>query len=114
MAEYAVPLRPTCRADFGISLSPLVVLFGNLLDALFTLTLLQLRLVTEANPLMRWMYQGSPLSFMFFKLGIVQLGILVLCMQRANPASRMAINAGAAVYAAIVCYHLTILAGLPA
>ena len=114
MAEQAVLLRPTCRGDFRVSLSPLVVLFGNLLDALFTLTLLQLRLVTEANPLMRWMYQGSPLSFMAFKLGIVQLGIMMLCMQRAHPASRMAINAGAAVYGAIVCYHLAILAWLPA
>ena len=114
MAERAVLLRPTCRADYGISLSPFVLLVGNLLDGLFTLTLLQLRLVHEANPLMRWMYQGSPLSFMAFKLGIVQLGILVLCLQRAHPASRMAINAGAAVYGAIVCYHLGILAWLPA
>ena len=114
MAEHAVSLRPTCRADFGISLSPLVVLFGNLLDGVFTLTLLQLRLIAEANPLMRWVYQASPLSFMAVKLGIVQLGLLVLCMQRSNPASRMAINTGAALYAAIVCYHLTILAGLPA
>jgi len=104
----------SCGGDFALSLSPVVVLFGNLLDGVFTLTLLQLRLVHEANPLMRWMYQASPLSFMTVKLAIVQLGLVVLCLQRANPASRLAIKAGAALYAAIVCYHLTIIAWLPA
>jgi uncharacterized protein DUF5658 len=91
-----------------------VVLFGNLLDGLFTLTLLQLRLVSEANPLMRWMYQASPLSFMTVKLAVVQLGLVVLCLQRGNRASQLAINAGAALYAAIVCYHLTVIAWMPA
>jgi hypothetical protein len=102
-----------CRGDFAISVSPVVVLFGNLLDGVFTLTLLQLQLVHEANPLMRWMYQASPLSFMTVKLAVVQLGLLVLCLQRGNPASQLAIRAGAMLYAAIVCYHLTVIAGLP-
>jgi hypothetical protein len=104
----------SCRGDFSLGLCPVVVLFGNLLDGLFTLTLLQLRLVHEANPLMRWMYQASPLSFMTVKLAVVQLGLLVLCLQRGNRASQLAINAGAALYAAIVCYHLTVIAWLPA
>jgi hypothetical protein len=113
VADGAVARSTTCRADFAIGLSPVVVLFGNLLDGLFTLTLLQLRLVHEANPLMRWMYQASPVSFMTVKLAIVQLGVVVLCLQRGNRVSRLAINAGAALYAAIVCYHLTVIAWLP-
>jgi hypothetical protein len=104
----------SCRGDFSLGFSPVVVLFGNLLDGLFTLTLLQLRLVHEANPLMRWMYQVSPLSFMAVKLAVVQLGLVVLCLQRGNRASQLAIDAGAALYAAIVCYHLTVIAWLPA
>jgi hypothetical protein len=107
-------LSASCRGDFTVSLSLVVVLFGNLLDGLFTLTLLQLRLAHEANPLMRWMYQASPLSFMTVKLAVVQLGLLVLCLQRGNRASRLAIDAGAALYAAVVCWHLTLIAGLPA
>ena len=87
MVDRALARRTKCRGDFAIGLSPVVVLFGNLLDGLFTLTLLQLRVINEANPLMRWMYQASPLSFMAVKLGIVQLGVLMLCMQRSNPAS---------------------------
>jgi hypothetical protein len=91
-----------------------VVLVGNLLDGLFTLTMLQLRMVNEANPLMRWMYQASPLSFMAAKLGIVQLGLVLLCSQRGHRTSQIAINAGAALYVAVVFYHLTILGWLPA
>ena len=113
MADRAGVRSTSCRGDFALGLSPVVVLFGNLLDGLFTLTLLQLRLVSEANPLMRWMYQASPLSFMTVKLAIVQLGIVVLCLQRGNRVSQLAINAGAALYAAIVCYHLTVIASLP-
>jgi len=114
MVHRAEARSASCRADFTLSLSPVVVLFGNLLDALFTLTLLQLRLVHEANPLMRWMYQASPVSFMAVKLAVVQLGLLVLCLQRGHRASQLAIKAGAALYAAIVCYHLTVIASLPA
>lgn len=114
MAQEARGRSASCRADFTLSLSPVVVLFGNLLDGLFTLTLLQLRLVHEANPLMRWMYQASPLSFMAVKLAVVQLGLVMLCLQRGNPASQLAIKAGAALYAAIVFYHLTVIAWLPA
>jgi Domain of unknown function (DUF5658) len=113
VADQALARRATCRADVAIGFSPVVVLFGNLLDGLFTLTLLQLRVVHEANPFMRWMYQASPLSFMTVKLAIVQLGMVVLCLQRGNRASQLAINAGAALYAAIVCYHLTVIAWLP-
>lgn len=113
MAERAAVCETALRANFAISLSAVVVLFGNLLDGLFTLTLLQLRMVSEANPLMRWMYQASPLSFMTVKLGIVQLGLVLLCLQRGHRASQMAIHAGAALYAAVVIYHLTVLAWLP-
>ena len=113
MAERTLQTRGALsRGDFTISLAPVVVLFGNLLDALFTLTLLQLRLVSEANPLMRWMYQASPLSFMASKLAIVQLGLVLLCLQRGHRTSRIAIHAGAALYATIVLYHLSVLAWL--
>ena len=114
MVHRAQARSASCRGDFTLSLSPVVVLFGNLLDGLFTLTLLQLRLVHEANPLMHWMYQASPLSFMTVKLAVVQLGLLVLCLQRSHRASRLAIDAGAALYTAVICWHLTVIAWLPA
>jgi hypothetical protein len=90
-----------------------MLLLGNLLDALFTFTLLQLHVVVETNPLMRWVYEGSPLSFMVAKLGCVQLGFLLLWVHRHVAAAQVAMMAGATMYAAIVAYHLSILAALP-
>jgi hypothetical protein len=89
------------------------LILGNLMDALFTLTLLQLHLVVEANPLMRWMYEGSPLSFMVAKLCCVQIAFLLLWRHRHVLAAQVAMLAGAAMYAAIVAYHLSILVVLP-
>jgi hypothetical protein len=91
-----------------------LILLGNLLDALFTFTLLQLNLVSEANPLMRWAYDSSPLSFMLLKLSCVQLGVLLLWAQRHVPAAGLAIQAGAGLYMAIVAYHFTLMAQMPA
>jgi hypothetical protein len=90
-----------------------VLVVGNLLDALFTLTFLQLRVIYEANPLMSWVYDGSPLSFMVTKLACVQLGLLLLWLNRRVPAAQMAVTAGAAMYTLIVVYHLSILVVLP-
>lgn len=90
-----------------------LLILGNLLDALFTFTFLQLDLVSEANPLMRWAYDGSPLSFMLLKLSCVQLGVLLLWAQRHVPVAGMAIRAAAGLYVAIVAYHVTLMAQLP-
>jgi polyferredoxin len=90
-----------------------LLLLGNLLDALFTLTLLQLNLVSEANPFMRWVYGHSPVSFMLLKLSCVQFGLLILWAQRHVPAAGLAIQAGAGLYLAVVAYHFTLMAQLP-
>jgi hypothetical protein len=89
------------------------LILGNLLDALFTFTFLQLQVVSEANPFMRWVYEGSPLSFMVAKLACVQLGFLLLWLHRHVMAAQLAMTAGAAVYALVVAYHVSILAVLP-
>jgi hypothetical protein len=103
------------RTGHGPLLTAIAVtlILGNLLDALFTFTLLQLHVVAEANPFMRWVYEGSPLSFMVTKLACVQLGFLLLWAHRHVPAAQLAMVAGAAVYALVVAYHLSILAVLP-
>jgi hypothetical protein len=106
------PLRS--RSDVVLTRATALLLLGNLLDALFTFTLLQLDLVSEANPLMRWAYESSPVSFMLLKLSCVQLGVLLLWAQRHLPVAGMAIRAGAGLYLAIVAYHFTLMASLPA
>jgi hypothetical protein len=102
---------PLARAEETLLTALAVTLIlGNLLDALFTFTFLQLHLVDETNPLMRWIYEGSPLSFMVTKLACVQVGFLLLWVHRHVTAARLAMAAGATMYAFIVMYHLSILA----
>jgi hypothetical protein len=100
------------RTRFAVTVAPALILVGNLLDAVFTFTLLQLRVAGEANPFMAWAYDQSPLSFMTLKLGCVQLGLLVLWRLRHIPAAAFAMRVAAGIYAVIVGYHLHVMAVL--
>ena len=97
---------------FYISPASVALLVLNLLDGLFTLTFLQLEVAEELNPLMKLAYEHSPLLFMMAKLVIVNAGLTLLCLHRGMKASRLAIRAGALIYAVINVYHLAFLAHL--
>ncbi|ADO73604.1 DUF5658 family protein [Stigmatella aurantiaca] len=97
---------------FYISPASVALLLLNLMDGLFTLTFLQLDVAEELNPLMRAAYEHSPLVFMSSKLIIVNAGLTLLCVHRAMRASRLAIRAGALIYAIINVYHLAFLTHL--
>jgi hypothetical protein len=101
------------RSDIVLTRATTLLILGNLLDALCTFTFLQLNLVSEANPLMRWAYDSSPMSFMLLKLSCVQLGVLLLWAQRHVPVAGLAIRATAGLYVAIVVYHVSLIAQLP-
>lgn len=94
---------------FGVSVAVLVL---NLLDALFTLAFLQLELAVEANPLMSLAYRSSPLAFVLIKLSMVQIGIMILHLNRQYQVAQYALNIAAAVYAGIVSYHLAFVAAI--
>ena len=112
-AEGDTVQQPRSHSEIILTRATALILLGNLLDALFTFTFLQLDVVSEANPLMRWAYELSPMSFMLLKLSCVQLGVLLLWAQRHVPAAGLAIRAGAGLYVAIVAYHFTLMAQLP-
>jgi hypothetical protein len=99
-------------ASFHITPAAVLLLVLNLLDGLFTLTFLQLDVAEELNPLMRAAYESSPLLFMLSKLIIVNAGLSLLCVHRGMRASRLAIRAGALIYAVINVYHLAFLTHL--
>jgi hypothetical protein len=101
------------RSDIVLTRATALLILGNLFDALFTFTFLQLDLVSETNPLMRWAYDSSPMSFMLLKLSSVQLGVLLLWAQRHLPVAGMAIQAAAGLYVAIVAYHVSLIAQFP-
>ena len=90
-----------------------LLLLGNLLDALFTFTFLQQGVVQEANPLMRWLYTGSPMAFMLFKMSCVQLGMLILWMNRCRRSALVGVRVAAGLYATVVAYHVSIMLALP-
>ena len=105
--------QPRSRSDVVVTRALALLILGNLMDALFTYLFLQMNVVSEANPLMAWAYDSSPLSFMLLKLSCVQLGVLVLWLQRHVPAAQLAIQAAAGLYLAVVAYHFTLMVRLP-
>jgi hypothetical protein len=94
----------------GLDRVGVLLLVLNLLDAVFTLTFLQIGVAEEANPIMRMAYESSPLSFMAIKLGIVNLGVAVLSSYREAVLARFALKFAVAIYAVIVTWHLAFLA----
>jgi hypothetical protein len=96
------------------TLFAMLLLVGNLLDGLFTLVFLQLNLVRELNPFMEWVYQLSPVSFMVAKLALVQLGMLMLWLNRRFRAAELGLRVAAAVYGGIVLYHVALVVKLHA
>jgi hypothetical protein len=105
--------HPRSRSDIILSRASALLILGNLLDALFTYLFLQMNLVSEANPLMAWAYESSPVSFMLLKLSSVQLGVLLLWLHRHVVAAQVALQAAAGLYVAIVAYHFTLMVRLP-
>ena len=89
------------------------LILGNLLDAVFTMTSLQLHLVDETNPLMRWLYDGSPATFLVAKVACVQVGFQLLWAHRQVPMAQAAMAAGAVMYTFVAVYHLALLALIP-
>ena len=88
------------------------VLLGNLGDALSTLTFLQLHLVQELNPLMRWAYQMSPLSFIGAKIALVNLGVMLLYLNRHVRAAKLGEAAGGVLYMGLMAWHCVCWVGL--
>ena len=106
--------HPRSRTDSVLTRASALLILANLLDALFTYLFLQMNVVSEANPLMAWAYDSSPFSFMLLKLSCVQLGVLVLWLQRHVPAAQLALRAAAGIYVAVVAYHFSLMVQLPA
>jgi hypothetical protein len=104
----------TSNGEPGFSRACFLLLVANILDGVFTFTYLQMHLVKEANPVMRWLYDASPVAFMLFKVSCVQLGMLILWLYRWRRAAVVGIWVTAALYAMVVAYHFTIAASLRA
>ncbi len=82
----------------------------NLLDAVFTLTWVQLGVATEANVLLADVLDASAVAFMVVKLGLVSLGVELLWRQRRRRLAVVGLLLCFVTYNALLVYHLGIAA----
>jgi len=82
------------------------ILWLNLVDALGTLTWLQMGLATEANPIMNWALEMGPAVFILSKVALVCLAVALLWKHRDVAVARLALVPVAMLYALIVGTHL--------
>jgi hypothetical protein len=87
-------------------LAGLVVVL-NLLDALWTLCFVEAGVADEANPVMASALGHGPVGFMFVKLALVSLSVMLLYRLRHRRSANVALYSGAAAYGLVVCYHLS-------
>ena len=95
--ESVAPLPAT-----GLALTLLLL---NLFDALCTITWVELRIAWEANPVMAFALEGSPVIFMVTKMALVQLGTWLLATHQQSRAARVALAGGCALYVGIAAWH---------
>ena len=82
-----------------------IVLF-NLLDIIFTLTMISLGFAVEANPFMLSLLEKSELVFSFIKISLVSLCVFLLWRLKDYEIARKASVFCFITYGALMFYHL--------
>ncbi len=94
---------------FGALLG-LVVL--NMFDALFTHIILDCG-GTELNPIAAWALDAFGSHFVVWKLSVIGLCVLVLCLLSKFRAAKAALGVAVALYGGVVCYQIVLMSSLP-
>jgi len=82
------------------------VLVLNVIDAIMTMVWVSSGAAIEANPILRDLVQGDPLSFVCVKLALVSLGSLLLWRNRGHAMAVVAIFVAFLAYYFLLLYHL--------
>ncbi len=88
---------------FRIAVTVLVL---NLLDGIITLALVKGGLAAEANPLMDELLGRGAVHFMFFKIALVSLSVLLLWRLQRLRVACFAMYGALATYGLIAIYHV--------
>lgn len=83
-----------------------LVLYFNLLDAIFTALYLMAGVATEANPLLAAAWEIHPGMFVLVKSALVGGGLLVLHHCRAASVARFGLASAVITYGGVVAWHL--------
>ncbi len=101
-------VSPTTRlADFrSFFFAERLVLYFNLLDAVFTALYLMAGVATEANPLLAAAWEIHPGLFVLVKTALVATGLVVLHRCRTASMAQFGIAGAVLTYGAVVAWHL--------
>lgn len=83
----------------------------NILDALFTHLILE-RGGTELNPVAAWAIAAFGNHFVVWKLSVICVSLLILCLLSKHRFARVVIATSAALYSGVVCYQLVLLSNV--
>ena len=78
----------------------------NLLDAFFTLRFNELKLATEANPIMDYFLKIDPTLFFFVKFLLVSASAIFLYAKRHVPLARFSLCGGVLLYLLVNMIHI--------
>lgn len=78
----------------------------NLLDAFFTLRFNELKLATEANPIMDYFLKIDPSLFFLVKFLLVSISAIFLYANRHVMLARYALLGGVALYTMVNMFHV--------
>lgn len=87
----------------------LVVL--NIFDALFTHMILDVG-GSELNPVAAWALAAFGDHFIVWKLSVIGLCVLVLCLLSKFRAAKAALSVAVALYGVVVCYQLVLMSSI--
>ena len=101
----------------SLMLVALGILVLSIMDAAFTLTLIQSGIAHEANPIMRWLIEHDVQMFVNLKIVITGAGILFLLVCSHAPVfsryrGRAALNLVLLLYLLVIGYELILLRGV--
>jgi hypothetical protein len=77
-----------------------------MLDGVLTIGWIEFGRAVELNPLMDYLLGTHPLLFIFIKMLLVGLGVLLLWRLRARAWAVISLYACLAVYSTVLLYHL--------
>lgn len=93
------------KSDEASELIASVFVF-NTLDALATMSWVQMGLATEANPMMEVLLTAHPALFVASKMALAGLGLALLSRYRDRRLARAGVMAMFSLYTLIICYHI--------
>ena len=101
---------PLGGGRFSLTPTTSLVLLLNLIDAAMTVVVIQLGFASEANPVMRFFYEISPLAFVGAKVALVSTGLLILAAHSQLKMAKICLTLAVGTYLLVDGWHLVVLA----